>query len=89
MLSNVSGFTDSFDEPNSPAAYILGNPFSTPGLINGRNRSHGSGSLSSGTSSQSSSQRDPMSPVQSVKPMMIRSPTTGSAGLMSPIGTGR
>lgn len=89
MLSNVSGFTDSFDEPTSPATYVLGNPFSTPGVVNGRNRSHGSGSLSSGTSSQSSSQRDPMSPVQSIKPMMVRTPTTGSAGLMSPIGTGR
>lgn len=89
MLSNVSGFTDGFDEPISPSQYHLANPFSTPGLVNGRNGSHGSGSLSSGTSSQSSSQRDPMSPVQSMKPMMIRSPTANSAGLMSPIGTGR
>ncbi|KAL6707371.1 hypothetical protein ACN47E_004150 [Coniothyrium glycines] len=89
MLSNVSGFTDGFDEPASPAAYVLGNPFNTPGVVNGRNRSHGSGSLSSGTSSQSSSQRDPMSPVQTVKPMMIRTPTAGSTGLLSPIGTGR
>ncbi|OAL54957.1 hypothetical protein IQ07DRAFT_584094 [Pyrenochaeta sp. DS3sAY3a] len=89
MLSNVSGFTDTFDEPNSPPVYALGNPFNTPGLLNGRNGSHGSGSLSSGTSSQSSSQRDPMSPIQSIKPMMVRSPTGGSAGLMSPIGSGR
>ncbi|KAH7085563.1 hypothetical protein BKA63DRAFT_20349 [Paraphoma chrysanthemicola] len=88
MLSNVSGFTDGFDEPHSPSAYILGNPFTAP-LLNGRNGSHGSGSLSSGTSSQSSSQRDPMSPVQTIKPMMVRSPTGGSAGLMSPIGSGR
>ncbi|USP73282.1 uncharacterized protein yc1106_00556 [Curvularia clavata] len=89
MLSNVSGFTDAFDEPSSLAPYTLGNPFNTPGPANGRNRSHGSGSLSSGTSSQSSSQRDPMSPVQSIKPMMVRSSTSGSNGLMSPIGTGR
>lgn len=90
MLSNVSGFTDGFDEPTSPSGYMLGNPFNTPGMANGRNNhSHGSGSLSSGTSSQSSSQRDPLSPVQSVKPMMVRSPTSGSAGLMSPIGSGR
>jgi hypothetical protein len=86
MLSNVSGFTDGFDEPYSPSGYTLGNPFNAP-LLNGHNGSHGSGSLSSGTSSQSSSQRDPMSPVQAVKPMMVRSP--GSSGLMSPIGTGR
>jgi len=90
MLSNVSGFTDAFDEPASSGTYVLGNPFSTPGPINGRNRSHGSGSLSSGTSSQSSSQRDPLSSVQSIKPMMVRSPTSGSGNsLMSPIGTGR
>jgi hypothetical protein len=88
MLSNVSGFTDGFDEPHSPSAYIIGNPFNAP-LLNGRNGSHGSGSLSSGTSSQSSSQRDPLSPVQMIKPMMVRSPTGGSAGLMSPIGSGR
>jgi len=91
MLSNISGFTDGFDEPVSPSQYHLGNSFNTPALANGRNGSHGSGSLSSGTSSQSSSQRDPMSPVQSIKPVMLRSPTSGSAppGLMSPIGTGR
>ncbi|KAF1839607.1 hypothetical protein BDW02DRAFT_643646 [Decorospora gaudefroyi] len=71
MLSNVSGFTDAFDEPQSSSAHVLGNPFSTPGPINGRNRSHGSGSLSSGTSSQSSSQRDPLSPIQCIKPMMV------------------
>jgi hypothetical protein len=88
MLSNVSGFTDSFDEPYSPSGYTLGNPFHAP-LPNGRSGSHGSGSLSSGTSSQSSSQRDPMSPVQTIKPMMVRSPTGGSNGFMSPIGTGR
>ncbi|KAF1946567.1 hypothetical protein EJ02DRAFT_214491 [Clathrospora elynae] len=89
MLSNVSGFTDGFDDLPASSGYALGNPFSTPGVVNGRNGSHGSGSLSSGTSSQSSSQRDPLSPVQSVKPMMVRSTTGGSAGLMSPIGTGR
>jgi hypothetical protein len=89
MLSNVSGFTDAFDEGPSSSTYVLGHPFSTPGPLNGRNRSHGSGSLSSGNSSQSSSQRDPLSPVQSIKPMMHRSATTGSTGLMSPIGTGR
>lgn len=88
MLSNVSGFTDSFDELYSPSGYTLGNPFQAP-LTNGRNGSHGSGSLSSGTSSQSSSQRDPMSPIQTIKPMMVRSATGGSGGLMSPIGTGR
>jgi hypothetical protein len=89
MLSNVSGFTDGFDEPHSPSTYTLGNPFHAP-LVNGRNGSHGSGSLSSGTSSQSSSQRDPMSPVQMIKPMMVRSPTGGSGTkVLSPIGTGR
>jgi hypothetical protein len=90
MLSNISGFTDGFDDPYSPSGYTLGNPFNAP-LLNGHNGngSHGSGSLSSGTSSQSSSQRDPMSPVQQVKPMTVRSPTGGSSGLMSPIGTGR
>jgi hypothetical protein len=91
MLSNISGFTDGFDE-HSPTGYHISSPFHAP-LLNGaaRNGSHGSGSLSSGTSSQSSSQRDPMSPMQAVKPMMVRSPTAGSAppGLMSPIGTGR
>ncbi|KAJ8105028.1 hypothetical protein OPT61_g10428 [Boeremia exigua] len=89
MLSDVSGFTDGFDEHISPV-YALDNPFTASGFANGHtNGSHGSGSLSSGTSSQSSSQRDPLSPVQSVKPMMVRSPTGGSAGLMSPIGSSR
>jgi hypothetical protein len=88
MLSNVSGFTDGFDDPYSPSTFPLGNPFTAP-LLNGHNGSHGSGSLSSGTSSQSSSQRDPMSPVQASKPMMVRSPTGGSSGFMSPIGTSR
>ncbi|KAJ4384493.1 hypothetical protein N0V86_000092 [Didymella sp. IMI 355093] len=89
MLSDVSGFTDGFDEHIS-SAYVLDNPFNASGFVNGHNNgSHGSGSLSSGTSSQSSSQRDPLSPVQSVKPMMVRSPTGGSGGLMSPIGSGR
>jgi hypothetical protein len=89
MLSNVSGFTDAFDEGTSSSTYVLGHPFSTPGPLNGRNHSHGSGSLSSGDSSQSSSQRDPLSPVQSIKPLMHRSATAGSNGLKSPIGTGR
>ncbi|KAF1843801.1 uncharacterized protein K460DRAFT_342380 [Cucurbitaria berberidis CBS 394.84] len=89
MHSNVSGFTDGFEEHTSPSGYVLGNPFNTPGMLNGHNGSHGSGSLSSGTSSQSSSQKDPLSPYQSVKPMMVRSPTGGSGGLMSPIGSGR
>ncbi|KAF2629924.1 hypothetical protein BU25DRAFT_419585 [Macroventuria anomochaeta] len=89
MFSDVSGFTDGFDEHISPA-YTLDNPFNTSGFVNGHtNGSHGSGSLSSVTSSQSSSQRDPLSPVQSVKPMMVRSPTGGSGGLMGPIGSGR
>lgn len=89
MLSDVSGFTDGFDEHISPV-YALDNPFNASRFVNGHNNgSHGSGSLSSGTSSQSSSQRDPLSPVQSVKPMMVRSPTAGSGGLMSPIGSGR
>lgn len=89
MLSDVSGFTDGFDEHISPV-YALDNPFNPSGFANGHlNGSHGSGSLSSGTSSQSSSQRDPLSPVQSIKPMMVRSPTGGSGGLMSPIGSGR
>ncbi|XPS91305.1 hypothetical protein M3J09_000725 [Ascochyta lentis] len=89
MLSDVSGFTDGFEEHIS-SAYALENPFNAPGFVNGHtNDSQGSGSLSSGTSSQSSSQRDPLSPVQSVKPMMLRSATGGSGGLMSPIGSGR
>ncbi|KAF2660633.1 ubiquitination network signaling protein [Lophiostoma macrostomum CBS 122681] len=85
MLSNVSGFTDGFDEHASPSVPMLNNPFNHPGMLGGRKGSHGSGSLSSGTSSQSSSQRDPMSPVPKVKPMMARSPTSGSLGLASPI----
>lgn len=90
MLSNISGFTDGFDEAHSPSGYVLNNPFHAPLLNGGHNGSHGSGSLSSGTSSQSSSQRDPMSPVQTIKPMMVRSATSGSApALMSPIGSGR
>jgi hypothetical protein len=89
MLSDVSGFTDGFDEHISPV-YAFDNPFNTPGFVNDHNNgSQGSGSLGSGTSSQSSSQRDPLSPVQSVKPMMIRSLTGGSGSLMSPIGSGR
>ncbi|KAL1595584.1 hypothetical protein SLS59_008222 [Nothophoma quercina] len=89
MLSGISGFTDEFDEHVSPV-YVLDNPFNASGFVNGHNHgSQGSGSLSSGTSSQSSSQRDPLSPVQSIKPMMVRSPTGGSGGLMSPIGSGR
>lgn len=91
MLSNVSGFTEGFDEDVPSGGYILGNPFTIPGVNGCNDRSHGSGSLSSGTSSQSSSQRDPLSPVQSFKPMRVRSPTRESPtfGLMSPIGTGR
>ncbi|KAJ4348517.1 uncharacterized protein N0V89_009894 [Didymosphaeria variabile] len=90
MLSNISGFTDGFDDNmHSPSGNVLGNPWNAPGLLNERNGSHGSGSLSSGTSSQSSSQRDPMSPVPNVKPMMARSATGGSGAYASPIGTGR
>jgi hypothetical protein len=85
MLSNVSGFTDGFDEPVSPTVQVLTNPFHHA-LVNGRKSSH-SGSGSSGSSSQSSSQRDPMSPVPNAKPMMTRSATAGSAGL-SPINGG-
>ncbi|PVH96651.1 hypothetical protein DM02DRAFT_617069 [Periconia macrospinosa] len=85
MLSNVSGFTDGFDEMASPSAYVIHNPFHGVGLLNGRKGSHGSGSLSSGTSSQSSSQRDPMSPVPNLKPV-FRSPNGGNAGLASPMG---
>ncbi|KAF2200973.1 hypothetical protein GQ43DRAFT_53195 [Delitschia confertaspora ATCC 74209] len=97
MLSNVSGFTDGFeDEPVSPTVPVLTNPFHNIMLMNGhRNGSHGSGSagLSSGSSSQSSSQRDPMSPNPplSIKPIMVRSLTDGSAGsgygLPSPTNT--
>ncbi|KAL5426716.1 hypothetical protein PMIN06_012922 [Paraphaeosphaeria minitans] len=89
MLSNISGFTDGFDDMHSPSGNILGNPWNAPGLLNGGNGSHGSGSLSSGTSSQSSSQRDPMSPVPTNKPVMARSWTGGSGAYMSPVGTGR
>ncbi|KAJ4290897.1 hypothetical protein N0V90_010093 [Kalmusia sp. IMI 367209] len=87
MLSNISGFTDGFDDMTSPSGNILGNPWNVTGLHNGGHGSHGSGSLSSGTSSQSSSQRDPMSPVPNVKPLMARSPTGGSGGYTSPIGS--
>lgn len=86
MLSNVSGFTDEFDEMASPTHHSIGNPFNGTALLNGRKGSHGSGSLSSGVSSQSSSQRDPLSPVPNVKPIMVRSSTVGSGGLGSPIG---
>lgn len=85
MLSNISGFTDGFDDMHSPSGYVIGNPFNAPGLLNGLNGgngSHGSGSLSSGTSSQSSSQRDPMSPVPNVKSLMARTPTAGSGNQM-------
>lgn len=85
MLSNVSGFTDGFDEMASPSVHVMHNPFHGASLLNGRKGSHGSGSLSSGTSSQSSSQRDPMSPVPHLKPM-LRSPNGGNAGLSSPMG---
>lgn len=86
MLSNISGFTDGFDENVSPTVPMLSNPFNAVGLLNGRKGSNGSGSLSSGTSSQSSSQRDPLSPVPN-KPMMARSPTNGSTHLASPISS--
>lgn len=99
MLSDVSGFTDHFhdeddedDTIHSPLAPLVYNPMSSyPTMFNGgRKDSNGSGSLSSGQSSQSSSQRDPMSPVLNVKPIMARSPTSGSGGLvLSPIGSGR
>ncbi|KAF2869000.1 hypothetical protein BDV95DRAFT_609252 [Massariosphaeria phaeospora] len=85
MLSNVSGFTDGFDDQASPTLTALGKPFHTSSYLNGRNGSHGSGSLSSGTSSQSSSQRDPMSPPPNVKPLLSRSPTSGSTGVASPM----
>ncbi|KAF2786584.1 hypothetical protein K505DRAFT_318204 [Melanomma pulvis-pyrius CBS 109.77] len=85
MLSNISGFTDGFDDYASPSNALISSQFAVQGLLNGRKGSNGSGSLSSGTSSQSSSQRDPMSPVPNVKPMMTRSPTNGSAGLASPV----
>lgn len=89
MLSNISGFTDGFDDPYLSSGYVLENPFNTPGQVNGCNGSQGSGTLSSGTSSQSSSNKDPMSPFQGFKPVMVRSPTSGSGGLLSPIGSGR
>lgn len=83
MLSNVSGFTDGFDDAPSPSAIHM-NPH-LYGVLHGPyigNGSNGSGgSLSSGTSSRSSSQRDPMSPVpQAKKPPVMRSATAGSGG---------
>lgn len=84
MLSNVSGFTDGFDEPVSSIVPVLTNPFHHA-LMNGKGSHSGSGS--SGSSSQSSSQRDPMSPVPNAKPMAIRT-VSGSAG-MSPVNGGR
>ncbi|KAF2743664.1 hypothetical protein M011DRAFT_480607 [Sporormia fimetaria CBS 119925] len=90
MLSNISGFTDAFDEHyGSPSfAMAMGGQFHNGhGPLNGRKGSHGSGSLSSGTSSQSSSQRDPLSPVPvAKKPPMARSGTGGSAGVSSGLG---
>jgi hypothetical protein len=86
MLSNVSGFTDGFDESTSASAIHMNpNLFGVHGPFDGRNGSNGSGSLSSGTSSQSSSQRDPMSPVPK-KPVMVRRSTAGSGGFASPTG---
>ncbi|KAF2470395.1 uncharacterized protein BDR25DRAFT_287297 [Lindgomyces ingoldianus] len=86
MLSNISGFTDSFDELASPSGPVLSNPFHAALLLNGRKGSNGSGTGSSGSSSQGSSQRDPMSPVPAVKPVISRSPTGGSLGLASVVG---
>jgi hypothetical protein len=80
MLSNISGFTDGFEDMATPSKNVLYNPFQDVGLLNGRKGSHGSGSLSSGTSSQSSSQRDPTSPLPNVKPV-VRSPNGKAAGL--------
>lgn len=91
MLSNISGFTDGFsDDFASPSVHHgLGHPFHATSLLNGRKGSHGSGSLSSGTSSQSSSQRDPLSPLPNVKPVMARASTGGTIGMASPISNGR
>ncbi|ORX94466.1 hypothetical protein BCR34DRAFT_579974 [Clohesyomyces aquaticus] len=86
MLSNISGFTDGFEDLASPSQPVLSNPFHAALLLNGRKGSNGSGSASSGTSSQSSSQRDPMSPIPGTKPMATRTPTNGSLGMASPVG---
>jgi hypothetical protein len=87
MLSNISGFTDGFtDDFASPSVHhSFTHPSHATNLLNGRKGSHGSGSLSSGTSSQSSSQRDPLSPVPNIKPVMARASTGGNVGFTSPI----
>lgn len=102
MLSNVSGFTDGFEDATaSPSAMVAPpNPFDYsyyPGSIaNGKKgisgNSSGSGngsvslSLSSGTSSQSSSQRDPLSPVPNK--MTLNGPGPGVIGSGSGNGSG-
>ncbi|KAF3004923.1 hypothetical protein E8E13_007033 [Curvularia kusanoi] len=58
MLSDVSGFTDGFDEHISPV-YALENPFNASGFVNGlSNGSHGSGSLSSERQADDDAKRD-------------------------------
>ncbi|KAF2278495.1 uncharacterized protein EI97DRAFT_499912 [Westerdykella ornata] len=84
MLSNISGFTDGFDDVGSPSSTLVSSAAGFHGPIgfslNGRKGSHGSGSLSSGTSSQSSSQRDPLSPVPVKKQVAVRGPIGGGGG---------
>ncbi|KAF2500740.1 ubiquitination network signaling protein [Lophium mytilinum] len=81
MLSNISGFTDGFDDP-SPSVAVLANPFAFANHLTGRKDSNGSGS-GSGSSSQSSSPRDPMSPM----PKRLASPGSGrSSTPLSPVG---
>lgn len=69
MLSNISGFTVGSEELDSQHVPALNVPFGQNGhghgthLRNGRKGSLSSEERSSGTSSQSSSQRDPLSPV--------------------------
>jgi len=99
MLSNVSGFTDGFEDATaSPSAMVAPNPFEYnyyPGSIaNGKKGvsggSSGNGSvslsLSSGTSSQSSSQRDPLSPVPNK--MTLNGPGVIGGGSASSSGSG-
>jgi hypothetical protein len=88
MLSNVSGFTDGFEDAASPSMMTAHNPFDFYGALNGKTGGHDTGSisLSSGTSSQGSSQRDPLSPVPNKSNIARSSPksSNGSSGLAKP-----
>jgi len=90
MLSNVSGFTDTFEEDGAAVNHaahlppVLTNPFHPLNMMNGRNGSQGSGSAGSeGTDSRGSSLRDPMSPVPSAVKSVVQNHGRNAA---SPVG---